>query len=277
MDDGVEVGVVDVELDEDASTRFERSAEQRPDLLHGLALLRLFVGSRIGDQLGERHQDRVEHLEAGGAQRAARLGDLDDGVGDVGHLGLGGAVRQLDVGVDAVLRQVPLGQLGVLGVHPGPRREVLDRLRGRVGGDGEDDADGAGGRLGVVQLGEGHDFGVGLLDPVPSGDAQVERARRDVPRDLLRSEDPHAVDARVVNVGAVVDVGAPLDREIGVFEQLERRSLQRALRQHQAEHVFVSLAPCEPGYPARGRSLAGRAPSARVGSLRSPRAWRPRK
>ena len=55
--------------------------------------------------------------QAGGPQRAAGLGDLDDRVGDLGDLGLGRAVRERDVGVDAVLLEEAPGQLRVLGVH----------------------------------------------------------------------------------------------------------------------------------------------------------------
>ena len=37
------------------------------------------------------------------------LGHVDDGVGDVGHLGLGGAVGERDVGVDPVRGEAPCG------------------------------------------------------------------------------------------------------------------------------------------------------------------------
>ena len=77
-------------------------------------------GVGVGDQLGVGEQHGVDDLEARGAQRPAGLGDLDDRVGDVGHLGLGGAVREGHLGVDAVLVEVAAGQLGVLGVDPDP-------------------------------------------------------------------------------------------------------------------------------------------------------------
>ena len=80
-------------------------------------------------------------LQARGPQRPAGLGELDDAVGDVGHLRLGRAVREADVGVDAVLLEEPAGQLGVLGGDAHALRQVLDRLDRRVGGDRDDDAD----------------------------------------------------------------------------------------------------------------------------------------
>ena len=64
--------------------------------------------------------------QTGRAQGPAGLGDLDDAVDDVGHLGLGGAVGEPDVGVDALVGEEAPGHLGVLGGHPhacgaGPR------------------------------------------------------------------------------------------------------------------------------------------------------------
>ena len=137
--------------------------------------------------------------QAGGAQRAAGLGELDDGVGDLGDLGFGRAVRERDLGLHAVLLEEPARELGVLGVHAHAVGEVLDRLPRLIAADGEHDAGRAGGRLRVVQLGERHDVDAGLLDPVAAGDAEVEQAVGDVPRDLLRAQDRDVDDTRVVD------------------------------------------------------------------------------
>ena len=74
------------------------------------------------------------------------------------------------------------------------------------------------------------------------GDAEVEQAVGDVVRDLLRAENRDVDHARIVDVRAVVDVGRTHDREVGVFEQLQGRLLERSLGQHQAQHRLVRVA-----------------------------------
>ena len=177
----------------------------------------------VRDQLGVRDEDRVEHPQAGGAQGAARLGDLDDRVGDLGNLRLGGAVRERDPRVDPVLLEEAPRELRVLRVHAHVGRQIADRLPRRVAGDREHHPDRAGGGLRVVQLGERHDLDARLLDPVAAGDADVEEPVGDVARDLLRAQDRDVDDARVVDRGLVVDVGRAGEREIGILEQLEGR------------------------------------------------------
>ena len=114
-------------------------------------------------------------------------------------------------------------------------RSVTD-VRRRVGGDREHDLDRPRGCLRVVQLGERHDVGVALLDPVAAGDAEVEAALGDVLRDLLRAQDAHLVDTWVVDGAAVVDVGAARHAEVGVVEQLEGLGFERAFGEHESEH-----------------------------------------
>ena len=87
------------------------------------------VGRRVGDQLGVGHQDGLDDAQPGRLEGPARLGDLDHGVGDLGDLGLGRAVGEPDVGLDAVLGQIAAGQLGVLGRHPQPLGQVGRRER----------------------------------------------------------------------------------------------------------------------------------------------------
>ena len=84
-------------------------------LTHGVALLGVVVGRGVGDELRERHQDGLDDAQAGRPQRRASLSDLDDAVDDVGHLGLGGAVRELDAGVDAALFEEAAREVGILG------------------------------------------------------------------------------------------------------------------------------------------------------------------
>src|SRR4051812_3262987 len=105
-DHAVEVGAVDVELQQHPTARLERAGEQALELLHRLALLRIGVGGGAGDELGVRHEHRVEDAQAGGAQGPAGLGDLHHCVGDLRDLRLGGAVGELHVGLHTVLGEV---------------------------------------------------------------------------------------------------------------------------------------------------------------------------
>ena len=110
-------------------------------------------------------------------------------------------------------------------------------LHVRVARDREHHADRPRRCLRVVQLGERHHLGRGLLDPVPAGDADVEEARRDVARDLLGPQDGDVDHPRVVDLAAVVDVRIARDREVRVFEELEGGSLERALGEDESQHV----------------------------------------
>ena len=125
----------------------------------------------------------------------------------------------------------------------GPRLVVRRVLR-----DGEHDPERAARRLRVAQLAEDHDVAGRLLDPVPAGDAEVEEALGDVGGDLLRAQDPHLVDARVVDRGLVVD---------------GRRALDAAGRRPRTARAWASRAN-----PWAGR---GAARAARVGAW----PWRP--
>ena len=157
-------------------------------------------------------------------------------VDDVGDLRLGGAVGQLDVGLDAVALEVPPGELGVLRRHPHPCGRSAALLYGESCGHGEHDAHRVRRGLGVLQLPQRHDLGRGLLDPVAPGDAEVEQAVGHVARDLLGAEDADVVDARVVDGGLVVDRRAALDRQVRGIEELEGGLLEGTLGENEVEH-----------------------------------------
>ena len=110
-----------------------------------------------------------------------------------------------------------------------PRGRSTDRRDVRVPRHREHHADRARRRLRVVQLGERHDVGGCLLDPVAAGDPDVEETGRDVARDLLRSQHGDVDDPGIVDRTAVVHVRVTHDREVGVFEELEGGPLERAL------------------------------------------------
>ncbi len=108
---------------------------------------------------------------------------------------------------------------------------------GELGGHGQDHPDRVGRGLRVLEGAERGDRAPPLLDPVASGDPDVEQAVGDVERDLLRSQDADVVDARVVDGRPVVDARRTADREIGVCEELEGGLLEGALGEDQTEHA----------------------------------------
>ena len=120
----------------------------------------------------------------------------------------------------------------------------------RVAGDRDDHLDRVGRGLRVPQLAEAHHVGAGLLDPVASGDPEVEQPVGHVGRDLLGSQDADLADPGVVDGGPVVDGGRPDDGEVGGLEQLERGALERSLREDEPQHGRFSITPSTPVTPA---------------------------
>ena len=94
-------------------------------------------------------EQRLDDPQSGRPERPARLGDLDHGVGDVGHLGLGRPVGEPDFGVHPVLLQVASGQLGVLGRHP-QRRAPSEAARSATESAGESSATARTTRIGLA-------------------------------------------------------------------------------------------------------------------------------
>ena len=95
-DHAVEVGGVDVELEQHPAPGLERAGEQRSAAAPSPCASRdrrTRSGLAISSVYETRMVSRI--AQPGGAQRTTGLGDLDDRVGDVGDLGLGRAVRQL--------------------------------------------------------------------------------------------------------------------------------------------------------------------------------------
>jgi hypothetical protein len=71
---------------------------------------------------------------------------------------------------------------------------------------------------------------------VAARDAQVEQAVGHVPRDLLRAQDAHLVDARVGDGRLVLDAGRAVDRQVGRLEQVEGGPFERAFGEDELEH-----------------------------------------
>ncbi len=160
----------------------------------------------IGDELGVAGEQRVQDAQAVAVQRGAGLGEVDDRVDDVGHLGLGRTVGRDHDRLNPARFQVPAGQRRELGRDPDTFWHVGRRLPGHGSGDGEYDADGIGRCLGVLQLAKRGDIRAGLGDPVPARDAEVEEPLLDVGRYLLRPQEAHPLDPRVIDHRVIVAV-----------------------------------------------------------------------
>ena len=173
--------------------------------------------------------------------------------------------RRVSSGYSVLTRRRP-GPIG----HGGG--QLGQRVRRRVGADGEHDPGRVGGVLRVGELAERDDLAPPLLDAVAPGDAEVEEAVGHVDRDLLRPQDPHLVDAGVVDGGAVGHVRGAVDGEVGVLEQLHGGAFERALGQDEAEHGGRSSQTRQPwpGLRAAEPYRAIRASWARAAALRRP-------
>ncbi len=77
-----------------------------------------------------------------------------------------------------------------------------------------------------MQLTERDHVAAGLLDPVATGDAEIEQALAHVLRNLLRPQDADFVDTRVDDVSSIGDYRIATDPQIGRLEQLERGFLE---------------------------------------------------
>ena len=117
-----------------------------------------------------------------------------------------------------------------------PSRQLVAAVDRHRVGHGEDDAHRIGRGLAVFELGDGRDVGGRLGHPVATGDAEVEQPLLDVLRDLLRAQEAHPVDTRVVDARVVITLRSALDGEIGRSEQIERGFFQRTLGQDERKH-----------------------------------------
>ncbi len=181
----------------------DRSPQQQRHVLHRRPLLLVGVRVVIGDQFGIAGQQRVQDHQPVPPQRGSGLGQVDDRVHDVRHLGLSRAVRGRHDRLDPIVGQESPGQRGKLGRDPDPVRQIIKGGPARGDRHREHHPDRIRSRLGVSKLAERGDVGTGLSDPVPPGNAEVEQPLRYVQRDLLRPQEPHPVDPRVLDRGVV--------------------------------------------------------------------------
>ena len=180
-------------------------------------------------------QQRVQDAEPVLAQRRAGLGQVDDRVDDVGHLGLGRAVGRHDDRLDAVLVEEPLGQLGnsveTRMPRAGRRRSATARSRHR-----EHDPDRVARSPWSTAARRARRRRAGLGDPVAAGDADVEQAlaRRRTGSPAAAGTAPGRSADRRSRRGSRGPTRG--HGQVSRVEQIEGGALERALRQDQGQH-----------------------------------------
>ena len=196
-----------------------------------------------GDEARRALQHHVHDLEVVRAQRGARLGHVDDGVGEDRRLDFGRAPGEFDIRLHAVLRQEAPGHAYRLG-GDATALEVLHRVERRVLLGRHHPAHRAVIGPRRAQVGDFRHVEVVLQDPVEAGDGAVDDALADVAGHLLRP-DQDALDLRVVDVGVV---GAAGDAQVvaGAYEQLLRGFLQAAFGYAEAQALWVRVHVCSP-------------------------------
>ncbi len=253
----------------------------------GVAFARAPTGAARGDEVRLRTQDHavVEHLEAIGGERRAGRGDVDDHFGAAGRRCAFGRARAFDDAIvdDAVPGEERARQVGVFGGEPhlalvleaecgrdivevGHVAHVDPGLRHRDHDIGEAEAER------IDQHDARIDIGDHLAHQILAGDAEMDRALRQLRRDFRCGQisDLDAVDAG--NGAAIIARAARLDE----FEPRAREEgfgvlLQPAFRRHGEDERRAHGAPPH----AASRSIQAAKPTAGIGSAAPSRVSKP--
>ena len=193
------------------------------------------VGDRggVGDELRVRFQQRGDDAQVIGAQAGAGLGDVHDGVHQIGHLHLRRAPTELDLRRDAVPFEITARQpdglrgdaLALQILHGADRRGVRH---------GQHPARRRGADLAERQVAEHFHLRAVFLDPIASGQPAIQETLFDVAADLLRAQQPD-LQLGIVDAGFVRAAG-PADLESGLGKKRQRGVLQTAFGQADAQH-----------------------------------------
>ena len=101
--------------------------EQENNAVHLAAFPLVGVGGAVGDEDRIRFHNGLDHAEFVGAQGRTGLGDIDNGIDQIGHFHLGGAPAEFDFGVHPAAAEKFFGQADGLGGHALPG-QILDFL-----------------------------------------------------------------------------------------------------------------------------------------------------
>ncbi len=200
------------------------------------ASLSFFHGSvdaaRVGDELGIGFQQRGDDAQVVGAQGGAGLGDVHDGVHQVGDFHLRRAPTELDLRRDALAFEEPARQADGLG-GDALALQVLHGADRRGFRHGEHPARRRGAGLAERQVAEHFHLRAVFLDPVAAGQPGVEKTLFDVAADFLRAQQPE-LQFGVVD-GRLVRAAGPGNLEARLGEKRQRRLLQTAAGQADAQ------------------------------------------
>ena len=169
------VGDADVHFQAGHPFRGHRPLEHQNDVVHLLLFPGVGTGFLIGDEARRAGQQLGDDAQIVRLQGAAGLGDINDGVGEARRLHLGRAPAELDLGADAVLREIALRDADQLRgdafalqvVHGHDRRIVRHR---------EHPAHRPAADLREDQLRELRHLRFVFQHPVVAGEAAIERA-----------------------------------------------------------------------------------------------------
>ena len=214
------------------------AAQHERDVLDLAALPVILPSGFVGDQPRGALHDRVHDAQVVGAQRAAGLGNLHDGVREARRFHFRGAPGELHVRLHAVPLQVVDREVDRLGsdVLALQIARALDRriLRNR-----QHPAHRTAAHLREHQLGDFHHLRAVLDDPVVPGQPGVHDAILDVPSHLLGAYQD-TLDLRIVDVGVIGarPEGDPVTR---LTKQFGGGVLQAAGRDAELQHRRAHL------------------------------------
>src|SRR3989338_8473163 len=199
--DGVEALFRDVHLQADLRLGIDRPLKEHGEVFDLFLLPRVFPGLLVGNEKGDRFEDRVDDPQVVGAERTAGLRQLDDRIRQERRLYLRGPPRKFYVRLHTLLLQISLRITDQLGRDP-LSLQILHRLDRRIVRHGDHPTDRREPRPGIAEFGHHLDIRILLGHPVATGKAGVEDAVFDIPRHLLGAEQ-QTRQLRAVNGGDI--------------------------------------------------------------------------
>src|SRR5581483_5290544 len=224
-----------VEHEANLRLRIDGAAEHDRDLIELPLLPRIGDNCLAGDEMRLAFHDGVDDLEMISAERAARLGDFNDGVGQHGRLYFRRAPAELDLDIDSLRSKIALRYFHQFGGDDFAL-EVFGLLKSARFGHCQDPAHLASALLGIGESGYAWHFEAAFDHPVDAGEARIQHAVVNIARHLLCA-DQHALNLAVVD-GREIRTAVGIDIPTRALEESNSGVLQTALRN--AETKFFS-------------------------------------